>query len=140
MSKAQPLSVEVLWQIERVGAPALAPDGQHAVCTVTAYSMDKNQASTSLWLLQEPGQGHAVTGQVFEVDDTALAAMDVLEQIDEPGWYRRERISVRPAQGGEAIEVWVYFGTAARAATERRHFGPLAEYTAELARTYRDGA
>jgi gamma-glutamylaminecyclotransferase len=90
------------------------------------------------WLLQQAGQGQAVRGQVYEVDDSALAAMDVLEQIDEPGWYHRDRIAVRLAEGGDAIEVFVYFGTPARAAIEERHFGPLADYTAEHARTYRD--
>ena len=45
------LTVDKLWQIERVGAPALAPDGRHAVCAVTRYSMADNQGRTGLWLL-----------------------------------------------------------------------------------------
>ena len=92
------------------------------------------------WLVPAPGQGEHVTGQVYEVDDAGLARMDVLEQIDEPGWYLRQRIRVAPAAGGEQIEPWVYFGDPQRAATAPKLFGPLAEYTAEHARTYRDGA
>ena len=88
------------------------------------------------WLVQDAGRGHEVKGQVYEVDDGGLAAMDALEQIDEVGWYHRERIAVRPAAGGDAIEAFVYFGTAGRAATEPVHFGPLSEYTIEHARTY----
>lgn len=45
------LSVEDLWQFERIGGLALAPDGERAVCSVSSYSMARNQGSTSLWLL-----------------------------------------------------------------------------------------
>ena len=106
--------------------------------TMQRYPLHVLGAAGLPWLMQQPGQGHAVTGQVYEVDDAGLAAMDVLEQIDEPGWYERRRITVQPQQGGAAIEVFVYFGNAERAAAEPVHFGPLADYTAEHARTYRD--
>ena len=57
MSQSPPraLSVEDLWQIERVGGVALAPDGERAVCSVTSYSLDRNQGVTSLWLLSTRG-------------------------------------------------------------------------------------
>jgi len=90
------------------------------------------------WLMPEPGEGEHVTGQVYEVDDASLARMDVLEQIDEPGWYLRQRIRVVPAGGGEVIEPWVYFGDSQRGAAAPKRFGPLAEYTPEHAKTYRN--
>jgi gamma-glutamylaminecyclotransferase len=90
------------------------------------------------WLVQQPGVGHAVAGELYEVDDAGLAAMDVLEQIDEPGWYHRETIAVHAAEGGEAVQTFVYFGTAPRVALETVHAGPLAVYTAEHAKTYRE--
>ncbi len=92
------------------------------------------------WLVQRPGEGLQVTGEVYAVDDAGLARMDRLEQIDEPGWYERRRIAVRPAGGGAPIEPWVYFGVAERLAREPLRAGPLAVYTTELAKTYRDGA
>ncbi len=57
MSQSPPraLSVEDLWQIERVGGVALAPDGERAVCSVTSHSLDRNQGVTSLWLLSTRG-------------------------------------------------------------------------------------
>ena len=57
MSKTPPraLSVEDLWQIERVGGVALAPDGERAVCSVTSHSLGRNQGVTSLWLLSTRG-------------------------------------------------------------------------------------
>src|SRR5687768_12944984 len=45
------LDIETLWQLERVGNVALAPDGSAAVCAVTRYSMEDNKGSASLWLL-----------------------------------------------------------------------------------------
>ncbi len=51
MAKSPPLDIDTLWQIERVGSVALAPDGSAAVCAVTSYSMDENKGATSLWLL-----------------------------------------------------------------------------------------
>jgi dipeptidyl aminopeptidase/acylaminoacyl peptidase len=49
------LTVDDLWQIERVGGLALAPDGSQAVGSLTKYSMQENKASSSLWLLSTFG-------------------------------------------------------------------------------------
>jgi len=51
LRKAPPLSVESLWQLERIGALGLAPDGSQAVCALTRHSMADNQARSGLWLL-----------------------------------------------------------------------------------------
>lgn len=93
------------------------------------------------WLLELPGEGHPVRGQVFEVDDAALAAMDELEMVSVPGWYVRRRIRVRPAEParGAPIEAFVYFGCASRLAGVPVHRGPIAEYTLADAAGYRDG-
>ena len=90
------------------------------------------------WLVQQPGVGHRVAGELYAVDDAGLAAMDVLEQINEPGWYHRESIQVQPVEGGDGVQTFVYFGVATRVATQTLHAGPLAVYTAEHAKTYRE--
>ena len=46
-----PLTAEDLWQLQRIGTLALAPDGRRVVCSVTGYSMAKNQGTAALWLL-----------------------------------------------------------------------------------------
>ena len=51
MSASRTIDVDILWRLQRIGNPALAPDGAHAVCAVTSYSMQDNRGSTSLWLL-----------------------------------------------------------------------------------------
>ncbi len=51
------ISVDDLWKFERLGAPALSPDGTQAVCTLQSWSMDENRGQTSLWLLSTFGGG-----------------------------------------------------------------------------------
>lgn len=89
------------------------------------------------WLVQEPGRGQRVTGQVFEVDAPTLAALDVLERVSDTGWYLRTALQVRPAAGGAALWASAYFGDTARLQSDRVHHGPLAEYTQQHQDLYR---
>jgi gamma-glutamylaminecyclotransferase len=89
------------------------------------------------WLVHEPGQGHRITGQLFEVDDAGLADMDTLERIHEPGWYARWPVLVTPAGGGAPIEAQAYFGDAIQLTRATVHHGPLPRYDADLQALYR---
>ena len=55
MTKKKNITVEELWQVERLGAPSLAPDGAQAVASLTRFSMEENKGSSSLWLLSTLG-------------------------------------------------------------------------------------
>jgi dipeptidyl aminopeptidase/acylaminoacyl peptidase len=55
MAKKRPITVEDLWQLQRIGAPSLSPDGAQAVAAVTHYSMDNNSSASSLWLMSTLG-------------------------------------------------------------------------------------
>ncbi len=90
-------------------------------------------------LLNQPGQGLPVRGQVFEVDAAALAAMDRLERLGEPGGYTRERIAVREWDDTHAapFQAWVYCQSPALLQRPGPHLGPLSEYTHEHARALR---
>ncbi|KAJ8704459.1 hypothetical protein PYW07_011647 [Mythimna separata] len=63
------------------------------------------------FLLYKPGSGHNVMGEIFEVDDTMLSKLDILE--DHPKYYIREidEIMVADAEGKnqESMKCWVYF-------------------------------
>jgi gamma-glutamylaminecyclotransferase len=91
------------------------------------------------WLVNRPGVGERVIGQLFEVDDHALRDMDRLEQIDEPGWYTRAEIRVHPLgdERGAGIRAFVYFGAAERLETDLVHAGPLVTFTLEQNQRYR---
>jgi len=69
--KTQLIGVDDLWQIERLGTPALSPDGAQAVCTLGSHSMDENKASTSLWLLSTFGGGPRRLTQCGDKDGQA---------------------------------------------------------------------
>lgn len=55
-----------------------------------------------------PGKGHQVQGEVYEVDDTVLKNLDILE--DHPNFYRREEFEVARDDGPEGANdrVWIY--------------------------------
>ena len=89
------------------------------------------------WLVHEPGRGQPIRGQVFEVDDAGLAALDVLERVAEPGWYTRRPLAVAPVDAGTSVDAMAYFGDAGRVANATLHAGPIGEYTLELQTRYR---
>jgi len=101
-------------------------------------------------LLPQPGTGHRVRGQLFEVNEEQLAAMDALERVGEPGGYDRATITVEvadhasgpggpglPGALGGPVTAFVYMQHASRLPEGGRHVGPLAEYTLEHARALR---
>ncbi|MEM7612701.1 MAG: S9 family peptidase [Pseudomonadota bacterium] len=82
LADEQRLSAEVLWQLDRVGAPVISPDGDHVVVPVTSFDQETDEPSTRLWLLpaDERGTARAITADgmsasspVFAPDGSALA-------------------------------------------------------------------
>ncbi|MFW6340948.1 MAG: S9 family peptidase, partial [Wenzhouxiangella sp.] len=77
----RPLSVEVLWEMDRVGAPVIAPTGGHVVVPVTSYDTETDEAETRLWLLSVDGDaqraltqaGASASSPVFSPDGNTLA-------------------------------------------------------------------
>jgi gamma-glutamylaminecyclotransferase len=79
-------------------------------------------------LLNEPGEGHQVTGEAYEVDDAVLAELDELESVHLATGYRRIKIEIEPiSESSPALgDVWTYL-------RERRHVpiihdGPMETY------------
>jgi dipeptidyl aminopeptidase/acylaminoacyl peptidase len=75
------LSAEKLWEMERVGAPVISPDGVWVVAPVTRYTVDDDKSHTDLWLFKTDGtverkltQHGSADGQpVFNPDGSRLA-------------------------------------------------------------------
>lgn len=76
-------------------------------------------------LLEHPGQGHRVRGEVYAVDAETLAALDELEGVGDPEGYDRKPIEVESEPGGERLEVQVYFK---REPLGEMHSGWLVDY------------
>ncbi len=81
LAESRPLSVEVLWEIERLGAPAVAREGGQIVAPVTRYTVPDDKAHTRLWLFDLSGgvqrpltaEGLAASNPVFSPDGRTLA-------------------------------------------------------------------
>ena len=87
------------------------------------------------WMLDLRGEGERVVGEVYQVDDAALAAMDQLERVDKPDGYRRAVIRVEG--DGAPIEVFAYLKFAPHLVLSEARLGPIEEYTLDHARLYR---
>jgi gamma-glutamylaminecyclotransferase len=54
-------------------------------------------------MLDRPGEGLVVRGEVYEVDEARLEVLDELEDVGEPGSFRAT-IRVKPVGGGSVID------------------------------------
>ncbi|XP_044745260.1 putative gamma-glutamylcyclotransferase CG2811 isoform X2 [Coccinella septempunctata] len=59
------------------------------------------------FLLQKPGTGYNVKGELYEVDDKVLAVLDELE--DHPNFYIREQSDVISSADSSVHKAWIYF-------------------------------
>ena len=73
-------------------------------------------------LINEPGEGFQVTGEVYQVDDAVLADLDALETVHLPNGYRRFEIEIEPiAPAGSRsmpTKAWTYL-------RKRQHIGDI---------------
>ena len=88
------------------------------------------------WMIDAPGSGERVAGEVYEVDAAALAAMDELEGVGRPDGYHRKALQVQAADGTVTL-AQVYMKHAHQVVPADVRTGPLAEYTLEHAALYR---
>ena len=90
------------------------------------------------WMVDSPGQGHHVSGQIFAVDEATLAAMDSLEGVTEPDGYRRLEIEVtsQSPEGASPVTVFAYLKAPLQLAGAAIMSGQLSEYTLADAALY----
>jgi gamma-glutamylaminecyclotransferase len=88
------------------------------------------------WMIDAPGEGERVAGEVYEVDAAALAAMDELEGIGRPDGYHRKGLNVQGLDE-RIVQAQVYMKHAHQLVSGTVKLGPLAEYTLEHAALYR---
>ena len=88
------------------------------------------------WLIDDPGQGLVVQGEVYRADNNQLQLMDQLEQVGQPGGYQRKMITVKNLDSGELEKVFAYLKPAAQLNPALIKLGPLSVYLPEHARLY----
>lgn len=108
--------------------------------TALAYPLYLVGERHSPWLLDQPGQGQPVRGQLFEVDDGVLADMDRLERVTEPDGYRRVAMVVVDEADGRRLEVQAYLKDPGQLVAALARVGPLPEFTLAHAALYRPRA
>lgn len=88
------------------------------------------------WMIDAPGSGRCVAGEVYAVDAAALAAMDELEGVGRADGYHRKALQV---QGDDAsvVTAQVYMKHAEQVTQGNVRAGPLDEYTLAHAALYR---
>jgi len=91
------------------------------------------------WLIDSPGLGERVAGELYEVDAAALAAMDELEGVGRPDGYQRRTLRVQAATPGDdpVVLAQAYLKRAEQVIEADVQLGPLAEYTPVHAALYR---
>ncbi|MES2952169.1 MAG: gamma-glutamylcyclotransferase family protein [Pseudomonadota bacterium] len=106
--------------------------------TVERYPLYLVGERFSPWLVNTPGKGERVSGQVFAVDQTALATMDTLERITEADGYRRVTLALESteARDTQPIHTLAYLKQATHCTPAMVREGPLSEYTLEHAALY----
>lgn len=82
-------------------------------------------------VIHAPGSGHQVVGELYRADPAALARMDRLERIGEPGGYSRIRLMLERvnADALETIEADIYVRLPSDVVPGEQRSELLGEYT-----------
>ena len=78
------------------------------------------------YLIDEPGTGHRVFGEIFNVTSAHLSRLDSFESTHLPNGYKRREIQVTTESGGDIRSAWAYLKD--RASIEGIHCDPMPEY------------
>jgi len=105
--------------------------------TVEKFPLVLNGQRNSPCLIDAPGSGFRVRGEVYRVDDEGLALMDRLERIEAAEGYQRRQIQITSDVQSAPGEVFVFAYLKTAASVHDIRQGPLQEYTLEHASLYR---
>ena len=94
----------------------------------------------SPWLMDEPGAGLHVEGEIFRVDESTLQAMDRLERVTAPDGYRRVLLEVECRETAACHLAYAYLKPVGQLVPSDIREGPLGAYTHDHAALYRPRA
>jgi gamma-glutamylaminecyclotransferase len=112
---------------DQVGLPRASYLGDYQ--TSERFPLVIASANFVPYLLDEPGEGHHVEGELYRVDNAVLAELDELESVHLPNGYHRREITIAPMDGkadGAPRTAWCYLKH--REALGVIHDGPMASY------------
>lgn len=103
----KPLNAETLWQLQRLGAPAIAPDGATAIVPVSKPDVGENKLATDLWLIKTDGGGATRFTSQSGSDSSPAFSPDgrFVAFVSKREGDKAAQLYVIPTDGGEAKRV-----------------------------------
>jgi dipeptidyl aminopeptidase/acylaminoacyl peptidase len=102
-----PFSAERSWQIQRIGAPAISPDGKTIVAAVTRYDLKDNKGLTDLWLWSADGkiERALTTNPASDSSPTISPDGRVLAFVSQRNGDMAPQLYLLPLAGGEPARI-----------------------------------
>ncbi len=107
VSARQPIDIETAWQYQRIGAPAVSPDGKFAVAPITRVDMDKDKMTGDLWLFATDGSSQRLFSSQASSESSPTFSPDGrwLAFLSKRGEDESNQLYVLPLAGGEALRL-----------------------------------
>ena len=102
-----PLTAETMWQLKRVGSPAISPDGKLAVYSVTRYDAENDKGDADLFLVPAAGgKPQRLTSMKGNESEPAWSPDGrFIAFVAKRGDDKQPQLYVIAANGGEASRV-----------------------------------
>ncbi len=102
-----PLTAESMWQLKRIGNPALAPDGRHAVYPVTQFDEANDKGDTDLYVVATAGgKPERLTSMPGNESEPAWSPDGrFIAFVAKRGDDQQSQLYLIAADGGEAVRV-----------------------------------
>jgi dipeptidyl aminopeptidase/acylaminoacyl peptidase len=102
-----PITAETMWQLARIGAPALSPDGRFAVYSVTRYDADNDKGEADLYLVPTVGgKPQRLTSMKGKESEPAWSPDGrTIAFVAKRGDDKDAQLYVIGTNGGEAVRV-----------------------------------
>jgi len=102
-----PLTAETMWQLKRVGPPAISPDGKFAVYDVKRYDADNDKGDSDLYLVPTVGgkPQRLTSSKGNETEPTWSPDGRFIAFVAKRGDDKQSQLYVIAANGGEATRV-----------------------------------
>lgn len=101
------LTPESMWALQRVGPPAVAPDGRHVVAPVTRYDVKEDKGYTDLWWYATDGSEQRQLTTDAAAESNPLFSPDGrwIAFLAQRGSDTAAQLYVLPVSGGEALRL-----------------------------------
>lgn len=103
----QPFTIERAWEIQRIGAPTISPDGATIVAPVTRFDVKQNKGDTDLWLWSSDGRAQRQLTRHPSNEGSPLISPDGrhVAFVAQRDGDSAPQLYLLPLGGGEAVRI-----------------------------------